>query len=45
MIRNFVHQIRSGQLSEEWPMMAVTTQRVLDACFESAKNDGKLILL
>jgi predicted dehydrogenase len=45
MIRNFVHQIRSGQLSEEWPMMAVTTQRVLDACFKSAKNDGKLMLL
>jgi predicted dehydrogenase len=45
MIRNFVHQIHSGQLNEEWPMMAVTTQRVLDACFKSAKNDGTLIVL
>ncbi|MGD1046249.1 MAG: Gfo/Idh/MocA family oxidoreductase [Bacteroidota bacterium] len=45
MIRNFVNQIRSGKLNDEWPMMTVTTQRVMDACFESAKNGNKLILL
>jgi predicted dehydrogenase len=45
MIRNFANQIRSGQLNDEWPMMAVTTQRVMDACFESAKNDGRLTLI
>ncbi|MCX6120361.1 MAG: Gfo/Idh/MocA family oxidoreductase [Ignavibacteriales bacterium] len=45
MIRNFVNQICSGQLNKEWPLMAVTTQRVLDACFKSAKNDSKLTLL
>jgi predicted dehydrogenase len=45
MIRKFVDQIHSGQLNEEWPMMAVNTQRVLDACFQSAKNDGTLMLL
>jgi predicted dehydrogenase len=45
MIRNFVNQIRSGQWNEEWPKMALLTQRVLDACFESAKNDGTLVVL
>ncbi len=45
MIRNFVDQIRSGKLNDEWPMMSVMTQRVMDACFESAKNGNKLILL
>ena len=41
MIRNFVNQIHSGKLNNEWPIMAVTTQRVLDACFESAKNNSR----
>ena len=45
MIRNFTNQIRSGQLNNEWPMMAVTTQRVMDTCFESAKNGGRLTLV
>jgi predicted dehydrogenase len=45
MIRNFVNQIHSGKLNDEWPMMSVTTQRVMDACLESAKNGNKLILL
>jgi hypothetical protein len=45
MIRNFTNQILSGQLNDEWPMMSLKTQRVLDACFESAKNDGKLTMV
>ena len=32
MIRNFSNQIRSGKLNEDWPMWALKTQQVLDAC-------------
>jgi hypothetical protein len=45
MIRNFADQIHSGALNDEWPMMSLKTQQVMDACFESAKNDGKLTLV
>jgi predicted dehydrogenase len=45
MIRNFANQILSGKLNDEWPMMSLKTQQVLDACFESAKNGGRLTLL
>ena len=45
MFRNFADQIHSGQLNDEWTMMALTTQRVLDACYDSAKNGGKLTLI
>jgi predicted dehydrogenase len=37
MFRNFAEQIFSGKLNEDWPMWALQTQKVLDACFESAK--------
>jgi predicted dehydrogenase len=43
MMRNFAHQIQTGILNDEWPMMSLKTQRVMDACYESAKNDGRLI--
>jgi predicted dehydrogenase len=45
MIRNFANQIHSGQLNDEWPMMSLKTQQVLDACFESAKDGGRLTLV
>ena len=32
MIRNFSNQVRSGKLNEDWPMWALKTQQVLDAC-------------
>ncbi len=38
MIRHFVNQARSGELNEEWPRMVLQTQRVLDACLESARE-------
>jgi predicted dehydrogenase len=37
MFRNFAAQIQSGKLNKEWPEIALQTQRVLDACLESAK--------
>ncbi len=37
MWRNFADQIFSGQLKDEWPNWALQTQKILDACHESAK--------
>lgn len=45
MFRNFANQIFSGQLNEEWPMWALKTQKVMDACFESAREAGRPIKL
>lgn len=36
MIRNFASQIRSGKLNAEWPMWALKTQQVVDACLKPA---------
>jgi predicted dehydrogenase len=43
MFRNFASQVRSGELNDEWPMMALKTQQVMDACFESARNGGRAV--
>ena len=45
MIRNFANQIHSGLLNDAWPMMSLKTQQVLDACYQSAKNGGRLTSL
>jgi predicted dehydrogenase len=45
MFRNFVIQVQSGSLNEDWPMWALQTQRVVDACFESAQKGGRPIPL
>ena len=37
MFRNFADQIFSGTLNTEWPMWALKTQKVLDACLEAAR--------
>ncbi len=39
MWRNFANQIFTGKLSDEWPMWSLRTQKVLDACHESAKQN------
>jgi predicted dehydrogenase len=44
MIRNFANRVRSGKLNDEWPESALKTQKVLDACLESARNAGRPIL-
>jgi predicted dehydrogenase len=36
MFRNFADQIFSGKLNDDWPMWSVKTQKILDACLESA---------
>jgi predicted dehydrogenase len=38
MFRNFANQVFSGKLNDDWPMWALKTQQVMDACFESARN-------
>ena len=43
MFRNFANQIRSGTLNDEWPESALKTQQVADACFASARTDGKMV--
>ena len=44
MFRNFANQIFSGRLDEEWPMWALKTQQVLDACLEAARKNGSVKL-
>ena len=39
MWRNFANQIHSGKLNDDWPMWALKTQTVLDACHETARRD------
>jgi predicted dehydrogenase len=39
MWRNFANQIHSGKLNDDWPMWALKTQTVLDACHEAARRD------
>jgi predicted dehydrogenase len=38
MFRNFANQIFSGKLNGDWPLWALQTQKVLDACLEAARN-------
>ena len=42
MWRNFAGQIASDRLNDEWPMWSLKTQKVLDACHESAKQNTVL---
>jgi hypothetical protein len=37
LFRNFAEQIRSGQLNELWPEMALKTQQVMSACLDAAR--------
>ena len=41
MFRNFANQVFSGKLNNDWPMWALKTQQVMDACFKSAQEAGK----
>ena len=40
MWRNFANQIASGKLNDEWPLWALQTQKVLDACHEAARREA-----
>ncbi len=43
MFRNFARQVQSETLNRDWPMWALKTQQVMDACFASARNGGGLV--
>lgn len=42
MFRNFSAQVNSGKLEKLWPEVALKTQLVMDACLQSARENGKL---
>jgi predicted dehydrogenase len=44
MFRNFANQIFSGKLNDDWPMWSAKTQKVLDACLESARSGATVKL-
>ncbi|HEX5400400.1 MAG TPA: Gfo/Idh/MocA family oxidoreductase [Verrucomicrobiae bacterium] len=44
MFRNFANQVRSGKLNNDWPMWALKTQQVLDACLEAARKERSVKL-
>jgi predicted dehydrogenase len=39
MFRNFAKQVLSGRLNKDWPEQALKTQRVANACLESARRN------
>lgn len=43
LFRAFAEQVRSGLLNEDWPRWALQTQRVLEACLESARTESRLV--
>jgi predicted dehydrogenase len=45
LFRNFSSQVQSGKLNEAWPAMALKTQQVMNACFESARAGNRLVEL
>ena len=45
LFRNFATIVNSGQLDDSWPDWALKTQRLLDACWKSARSDGQRVEL
>jgi predicted dehydrogenase len=45
MFRNFARQVASGKLNGDWPMWALKTQQVMDACHDSALHSGRAVSL
>ncbi|HEY0552063.1 MAG TPA: Gfo/Idh/MocA family oxidoreductase [Verrucomicrobiae bacterium] len=43
LFRNVTNQVRSGTLNELWPEMALKTQQVMEACFESASAANRSV--
>ena len=41
LFRNFAAQVQSGTLEDSWPMMALKTQQLIEACFNSARQNGR----
>ena len=43
LFRNFAAIVNSGKLDDHWPSIALKTQKLMDACYVSALNNGKVI--
>jgi len=43
LFRNFSEQVRSGNVNPLWPEIALKTQKITCACFESARQDGRAV--
>jgi len=43
LFRNFADQVRADSLNETWPQIALKTQQVMNACFDSARADSRPI--
>ena len=41
LFRHFAAQVATGTLNDAWPERSLRTQRLLDACLESARNDSR----
>ncbi len=41
LFRNFSELVNKGEVDPHWPEIALKTQRILNACLESARNGGK----
>ena len=40
LFRNFSELVLNGEVDETWPRISMLTQRVLDGCLESARNES-----
>ena len=45
LFRDFASQIHSGKMNEAWPTVALKTQQVMNACFESAREGSRAVEL
>jgi len=43
LFRNFNGLVLAGSPDPHWPEIALKTQRVMDACLESARKDGEMV--
>ena len=41
LFRNFANQVKTGKVNDAWPNLALNTQKVLNACYDSAIADGR----
>ncbi|MDA7915613.1 Gfo/Idh/MocA family oxidoreductase [Verrucomicrobia bacterium] len=45
LFRCFSNYVLEGEVDNFWPEVALKTQKILDACLESARNGGKAVTL
>lgn len=45
LFRNFADLVLSGKLSDHWPKIALQTQQIMDACVQSAENNGAEVVI